>query len=90
MKTMTTNSKTKATWYLVNPPCTTSVEKIRKRSGYFCETVKIIENGKYCYQWQIVPRNGKPLRISTIYKNKAQCRNIGKKISNIFGIEWRQ
>ena len=78
---------------LVNPPVTTRVDQIMRRSEVFFQMVKYMSptDCKYLYQWQIVNRkNGKPLRIEHLYQNKAQCRNIGKRYAEMFGVEWRE
>lgn len=42
------------------------------------------------YRFVVKPGNGKIILVSKIYKNKAQCRNIGAKFAKINRLGWRE
>lgn len=59
------------------------------KKKYFLELCKFY-NGWY---WDIVTVNGQSIigeNPVKIYKNKAQCRNVGKKFALYCGLEWRE
>ena len=71
---------------MLKPPMTTSVDKIKSRSKYSCRMYDVLDG----WYWDIVGKNGRTLLISDPYKNKAQCRNVGKKFADMCGLEWRE
>jgi len=42
------------------------------------------------YIWEILTYNGHCVTSSSSYKNKAQCRNVGKRFTETMGLEWRE
>lgn len=57
------------------------------KADYVC----VMEKSDVWWYWYIRTYNGHVIAESSdFYRNKAQCRNVGKKFADKMGLEWRE
>lgn len=63
------------------------------KKKYFVQMVPSFDfQNNNTYMWYVKTNSGRIILHSKLsgYKNKAQCRNVGKKFASYVGLEWRE
>ena len=69
------------------PHCRGKGYTIETKEDYVCVMHKLSNH----WYWYIRTYNGHTISTShSVYSNRSQCRNIGKKFADKMGIEWRE